>query len=103
MERNWGLTDAGHNMSMPLYLNVDVPEQNYQGKADAACVTDFHDCMESPGCILSDELHVIQLTVDTVDMSALSEVISKLFVPTNFIINVLHFLHFPKCRFPPLS
>lgn len=44
---------------MPLYFNADVPEQNYQEKADAACVTDFCDCMESPGCILSDQLCVI--------------------------------------------
>lgn len=57
--RIWGVTNVGHNMSVPLHLNADVPEQNYHEKADAARVADFHDCMESPGCILSDQLCVI--------------------------------------------
>lgn len=46
-------------MIMLLSLNADVPEQNYQEKADAACVTDVHECMVSPGCILSDKLCLI--------------------------------------------
>lgn len=37
----------------------DIPEPNYQAKADAACVLGFHDCMRSSGCILSDKLCVI--------------------------------------------
>lgn len=53
------MTDAGHNMTVLLYLIADVSEQNYQEKADAACVTHFLDCMESPGCILGDAFCVI--------------------------------------------
>lgn len=49
-----GMTDTGHNMIVLFYLNAAVSEQNYQEKADAACVTDFPDCVESPGCILGD-------------------------------------------------
>lgn len=46
-------------MVMLLSHNADVPEQNYQEQADAACVTDVHECMASPGCILSDKLCLI--------------------------------------------
>lgn len=57
--KDLGVTDAGHNMTVLLYLIADVSEQNYQEKADAACVTHFLDCMESPGCILGDAFCVI--------------------------------------------
>lgn len=52
MERLGG-TEAGHNMIMLFYLNVNVPEHNYQEKAAAACVPDCRDCTEGTACILS--------------------------------------------------
>lgn len=57
--KDLGVTDAGHNIIILFYHNAAVSEQNYQEKADAACVTDFPDCVESPGCILGDAFCVI--------------------------------------------